>query len=189
VRLGHALAAAILAAGMLAGCSGDGSSDAQVLASKTPAAATGDDLAAHTPSDLRHPCEAVPARSVGRVLDQQVTARKVTSELAARTLTCRYEPDGPDRNPRFLEIQSTPDPTSLDSLVRLYVGVDRLQHHPVEVAGADDAEIILQPEDDLVTVFTKQGFVTHAVVLGLADLERGERVAVRLARRVVAANQ
>jgi hypothetical protein len=31
--------------------------------------------------------------------------------------------------------------------------------------------------------------VTHAVVLGLADLERGERVAVRLARRVVAANQ
>jgi hypothetical protein len=125
---------------------------------------------------------------VGRVLDEEVTARKVTSELAARTLTCRYVPDGQGRDPRLLEIQSTPDPTSLDSLVRLYVGVDRLQHHPVEVAGADEAAIILQPDDDLVTVFAKQGFVTHAVVLGLADLDRGERVAVRLASLVVAAN-
>ena len=178
-----------LAASILAACSGDESPDAELPVPRTSSVVPGDDLAAHTPTDLRHPCQAVPARSVSRVLDEKVTARKVTSELAARTLTCSYVPVEQDRVAPFLEIQSTPDPTPLDALVGLYLGVDRLQHHPVDVEGADDAEVILQPEDDLVTVFTKQGFVTHAVILGVADLARGERVVVSLARLVVAANR
>jgi hypothetical protein len=57
------------------------------------------------------------------------------------------------------------------------------------VEGADDAEVVLQPDDDLVTVFAKQGNVSHSVILGLDDLERGELIAVRLARLVVRANQ
>ena len=116
----------------------------------------------------------MPASTVGRLLGEKVTARKVTSELAARTLTCSYVPDEQDRDAPFLEVRSTPDPIPLDAMVGLYLGVDRLQHHPVEIDGADDAEVILQPDDDLVTVFAKQGFVTHTVILGVDDLGRGE---------------
>jgi hypothetical protein len=178
-----------LAAGMLAACSGEESPDVQRAAPRTSSVAPGDDLAAHTPTDLRHPCRAVPARAVGRVLDENVTSREVTSELAPRTLTCGYAPDQRDGKWPFLEIQSIPDPTPLAALVGLYLGVDRLQHHPVDVAGADDAEVILQPDDGLVTVFAKQGFVTHSVILVLDNLERGELIAVRLARLVVRGNR
>ena len=73
-------------------------------------------------------------------------------------------------------------------MLRLYLGVDRLPHHPVDITGADDAEVVLEPEDDLVTVFLKQGFVTHAVVLDVGDLERGERIGIRLAKLVLAGN-
>jgi hypothetical protein len=182
------LIALALSTCILAACSSGEVPRADDAAPETSSASPADDLAAHTPTDLRQPCQAVPARTVGRVLGEQVTARKVTSELAPRTLTCSYVPDRQDRDAPFLEIQSTPDPTPLTALVGLYLGVDRLQHHPVEIAGADDAEVVLQPEDDLVTVFSKQGFVTHAVILGVSDLERGERIVVRLARLVVAAN-
>jgi hypothetical protein len=66
------------------------------------------------------------------------------------------------------------------------MGRDRLPHHPVDITGADDAEVVLKPEDDLVTVFFKQGFVTHAVVLEVGDLERAERIGIRLAKLVLA---
>ena len=38
------------------------------------------------------------------------------------------------------------------------------------------------------TVFAKQGFVTHAVVLGVGDLERGERIASGWRSLVLAGN-
>ena len=179
----------VLAASILTACSADDSAGTDHPTPDVSSGAAGDDLAAHTPTDLRHPCRAVPARTAGRVLGARVTARKVTSDLAPRTLTCSYEPDSGDNGALFLEIQSAPDPTSLDALVRLYVGVDRLQHHPVQVEGADDAEVVLQPDDHLVTVFPNQGFVTHSVILRFDDLERGEPIAVRLARLVVRANR
>jgi len=174
-----------LAAGILAACSADESPRTDRPIPETSPATPGDDLAANTPTDLRHPCHAVPARTAGHVLGERVTARKTTSQLAPRTLTCSYVRAGQDRDAPFLEIQSTHDPTPLDALVGLYLGVDRLQHHPVEVDGADDAEVILQPDAGLVTVFAKQGFVLHSVILGLDDLERGKLFAVRLARLVV----
>ena len=183
------LLAVVLAAGILAACSGDESPDARPPVAEPSSAAPGDDLAAHTPTDLLHPCRAVPASTVGRLLEEKVTARRVKSQLAARTLTCSYVPDEQDRDGPFLEVRSVPDPVPLDATVGLYLGVDRLQHHPVEIDGADDAEVILQPDDDLVAVFAKQGFVTHTVLLGVDDLVRGEMVAVRLARLVVSQNR
>ena len=179
----------VLAAGILAGCWADDSTETGHPSPDSSSSAAEDDPAAHTPTDLRHPCQAVPARAAGRVLGDRVRARPVTSELAPRTLTCSYESDSRDSVASFLEIQSTPDPTSLDALVRLYVGVDRLPHHPVHVDGADEAEVVLQPDDQLVSVFAKQGFVTHSVILGIDDLEQGEPIALRLARLVVQANR
>ncbi len=183
------LLAVVLAAGILAGCTVDDPAETGRPTPDSSSSAAEDDLAAHTPNDLRHPCQVVPARTAGRVLGERVTARAVSSDLAPRTLTCRYVPDARDSGASFLEIQSTPDPTSLDALVRLYVGVDRLPHHPVQVDGADDAEVVLQPDGQLVSVFAKQGFVTHSVILGIDDLQRGEPIALRLARLVVRANR
>ncbi len=183
------LLAVVLVASILAACSGEESPNVEPPSPETSSAAPDDDLAAHTPTDLRHPCQAVPASTVGRLLGEKVTAHQVTSKLAARTLTCSYVPIEQQRDAPFLEVQSTPDPTPLDAWVGLYIGVDRLQHHPVEIDGADDAEVILQPDDDLVTVFVKQGFVTHSVILGVDDLGPGEMVAVRLARLVVSGNR
>ena len=127
-------------------------------------------------------------RTASKALGEKVTTHKVESELAARTLDCSYVPAEMDVDAPFLEIQSTPDPGTLDAMLRLYLGVDRLPHHPVDITGADDAEVVLEPEDDLVTVFFKQGFVTHAVVLDVGDLERAERIGIRLAKLVLAGN-
>ena len=52
----------------------------------------------------------------------------------------------------------------------------------------DRDEVVVGLEDDLVTVFVKQGFVTHAVVLDVGDLERAERIGIRLAKLVLAGN-
>ena len=52
----------------------------------------------------------------------------------------------------------------------------------------DGDQVVLEPEEDLVTVFFKQGFVTHAVVLAVGDLERAERIGIRLAKLVLAGN-
>ena len=142
----------------------------------------------HTPTNLQHPCDLVPGRTASEALGERVTTRKVESKLAVRTLDCSYVPAEMDVGAPFLEIQSTPDPGTLDAMLRLYLGVDRLPHHPVDIAGADDAEVVLEPENDLVTVFFKQGFVTHAVVVSVGDLERGERIGIRLAKLVLAGN-
>ena len=163
---------------VLTGCSGDSSSSAADQP-RPSSATTSDDTASHTPTDLQHPCDLVSGRTASRALGEKVTTKVVESKLAARTLDCSYVPAEQDVDAPFLAIQSTPDPVPLDAMIRLYIGVDRLPHHPVDVAGADDAEVILEPEDDLVTVFFKQGFVTHAVILGLGDLERAERIAAQ----------
>ena len=177
-----------LAALVLTGCSGDSSPAAVAGASGPTAVETTDDIGSHTPTDLQHPCDLVSGRTASKALGEKVTTRRVTSELAARTLDCSYVPAGMDLDTPSLEIRSTPDPGTLDAMLRLYLGVDRLPHHPVDLTGADDAEVVLEPEDDLVTVFVKQGFVTHAVVLDVGDLERAERIGIRLARLVLAGN-
>jgi hypothetical protein len=183
------LLALALAVAVLTGCSGDSSSPAAIAETSGPTAVeTTDELGSHTPTDLKHPCDLVPGRTAGEVLGEKVTTHKVKSELAARTLRCSYVPAEADVDAPFLEIRSTPDPVALDAMIRLYLGVDRLPHHPVDITGADDAEVVLEPEDDLVTVFFKQGFVTHAVVLDVGDLERAERIAIRLAKLVLAGN-
>jgi hypothetical protein len=130
----------------------------------------------------------VSGRTAGEALGEQVDAHRVTSKLAARTLDCSYAPAATQGDAPLLEIRSTPDPGTLDAMLRLYLGVDRLPHHPVDITGADDAEVVLDPEDDQVTVFLKQGFVTHAVVLDVGDLERAERIGIRLAKLVLAGN-
>ncbi len=181
------LLALALVAAVLSGCSGDSSSSSADQA--TPSSAeSSDDTASHTPADLQHPCDLVSGRTASKLLGEKVTTTVVESELAARTLDCSYVPAEMDVDAPFLEIQSTPDPVALDAMIRLYIGVDRLPHHPVDVAGADDAEVVLEPEDDLVTVFFKQGFVTHAVMISVGDLERAERIGLRLAELVVAGN-
>ena len=179
------LLALALAAVVLTGCSGGSSSPA---AAPEPAAATSDDIGSHTPTDLQHPCDLVSGRTASKALGEKVTTRTVESKLAVRTLDCSYVPAETGVGAPLLEIRSTPDPGTLDAMLRLYLGVDRLPHHPVDIAGADDAEVVLEPEDDLVTVFVKQGFVTHAVVLSVGDLERGERIGIRLAKVVLAGN-
>jgi hypothetical protein len=180
------LLALVLAAAVLAGCSGDTSSTAD--RAEPTIATTSDDTASHTPTDLQHPCDLVSGRTASKLLGERVTTKVVESKLAPRTLDCSFVPAEVDEDAPFLEIQSTPDPGALDAMIGLYIGADRLPHHPVDVAGADDAEVILQPEDDRVTVFVKQGFVTHAVMIGIGDLERAERIGLRLAELVVAGN-
>ncbi len=183
------LLALALAAAVLTGCSGDSSSPAALAGTSGPTAVeTTDDIGSHTPTDLRHPCDLVSARTATKALGEKVTTHKVESELAARTLDCSYVPAEMDVDAPSLEIRSTPDPVTLDAMLRLYLGVDRLPHHPLDLTGADDAEVVLEPEDDLVTIFFKQGFVTHAVVLDVGDLERAERIGIRLARLVLAGN-
>jgi hypothetical protein len=172
---------------ILTGCSGEESSSAS--SARTTASDSADSIAANTPTDLKHPCDAVPGPTASKVLDELVTTTKVESELAPRTLHCRYVPAEHDLTAPSLEIRSTPDVRPLAALVGLYLGVDRLPHHPVDVRGADDAEAVLAPEDALVTIFAKQGFVTHTVVLGLEDADRAERIAVKLAGLVVAENR
>ena len=155
------LLALALAAAVLTGCSGGSSSPAALARGpgRRPPRPR-DDIGSHTPTDLQHPCDLVSARTASKALGEKVTAHRVTSELAARTLDCSYVPAEMDVDAPSLEIRSTPDPVTLDAMLRLYLGVDRLPHHPVDITGADDAEVVLEPEDDLVTVFVKQGFVT-----------------------------
>ena len=182
------LLALALAAAVLTGCSGGSSSPAARPGAEPTSAETTDDIGSHTPTDLQHPCDLVSARTASKALGEKVTAHRVTSKLAARTLDCSYAPAGTEGDAPLLEIRSTPDPGTLDAMLRLYLGVDRLPHHPVDISGADDAEGVLDPGDDLVTVFLKQGFVTHAVVLDIGDPERAERVGIRLAKLVLAGN-
>jgi hypothetical protein len=186
------LLALALTAVVLTGCSGDASAPAPLAGTSEPAAvettATSEDIGSHTPTDLQHPGDLVPGRTASEALGEKVTTRRVESELAARTLDCGYVPARMDVDAPFLEIRSTPDPVSLDAMLRLYLGADRLPHHPLDLTGADGAEVVLEPEDDLVTIFFKQGFVTHAVVLDVGDLERAERIGIRLARLVLAGN-
>jgi hypothetical protein len=183
------LLALALAAVVLTGCSGDNSAPAALPGTSEPTAVqTSEDVGSHTPTDLQHPCVLVTGRTASEALGQRVTMRRVESELTARTLDCSYVPAEREVGAPFLEIRSTPDPGSLEAMLRLYLGVDRLPHHPVGLAGADDAEVVLEPEDDLVTVFAKQGFVTHAVVVSVGDLERGERIGIKLAKLVLAGN-
>ena len=183
------LLALALAALVLTGCSGDSSSPGALAGTSGPTAVeTTDDIGSHTPTDLQHPCDLVSGLTASKALGEKVTTHKVKSKLAARTLDCSYVPAEMDADAPSLEIRSTPDPVTLDAMLRLYLGVDRLPHHPVDITGADDAEVVLEPEDDLVTVFFKQGFVTHAVVLDVGDLERGERIGIRLAKLVLAGN-
>lgn len=183
------LLALALAAAVLTGCSSGSSSPAALTGTSGPSSVeTPDDIGSHTPTDLQHPCDLVPGRTASRALSEKVTAHRVESKLAARTLDCSYVPAEMDMDAPFLEIRSTPDPVTLDAKLRLYLGVDRLPHHPVDITGADDAVVVLEPEDDLVTVFVKQGFVTHAVVLDVGDLGRAERIGIRLAMLVLAGN-
>ncbi len=161
---------------LLVGCSGTDSSTAPAAP-----AATGDSFASHTPADLRHPCAVVPARVVSRVLGRPVTDRRIPHPTNARRLECRYGPE--------VDLVSAPDVRSLGTIVGLYIGVDRLAHHPVDVPGTDDAAVILNPGDrPSVTLFAQQGFVIHTVVVHRGDLGRAERLAVRLAGLVVAGN-
>jgi hypothetical protein len=183
------LLALALAAAVLTGCSGGSSSPAALAGTSGPTAVeTTDDIGSHTPTDLQHPCDLVPARTASKALGEKVSTHQVHSELAARTLDCSYVPSEMDVDAPSLEIRSTPDPVTLDAMLRLYLGVDRLPHHPLDLTGADDAVVVLEPEDDLVTIFFKQGFVTHAVVLDVGDLERAERIGIRLATLVLAGN-
>jgi hypothetical protein len=171
---GSGLLAAVL---LFSGCGGDDSSSPAAV----PTTGTTDPAASHTPADLRHPCAVLPARVAVRVLGRRVTARRVPHPANVRRLECRYGPS--------LDIVSAPDVRSIGTIVGLYVGVDRLAHHPVEVPGADDAVVILNSGDrPSVTLFAQQGFVVHTVVVHAADPGRAERVAVRLAGLVVAGN-
>jgi hypothetical protein len=171
---GSGLLAALL---LFSGCGGDDSSSPAAV----PTTGTTDPAASHTPADLRHPCAVVPARVAVRVLGRRVTARRVAHPANVRRLECRYGSS--------LDIVSAPDVRSIGTIVGLYVGVDRLAHHPVEVPGADDAVVILNSGDrPSVTLFAQQGFVVHTVVVHAADPGRAERVAVRLAALVVAGN-
>ena len=166
---------------LLSGCSGDDSSSPSPASAAPSTTGTSDSAASHTPADLRHPCAVVPAREATRELGRPVTARRVAHPANVRRLECRYGPS--------LDIVSAPDIRSVGTIVGLYVGVDRLAHHPVEVAGADDAVVILNPGNrPSVTLFVQQGFVVHTVVIHAADPGRAERLAVRLAGLVVAGN-
>ena len=174
-----------LVAMAVAGCSDEESSAPHALPPVSPG--TESSLAAHTPSELRHPCRIVTAADAGNLLGVRVRAERADDPQTARTLDCRYVAS--QQSAPVLEIRSHPDTNPVGALVRLYVGVDRLRHHPVDVPGSDGAEAVLQPEDELLTMFVKQGFVTHTVVVRLADLDRGERVAAAVAAAVVDGNR
>jgi len=167
---------------LFSGCSGgDGSSSPSGAPATPSTTGTTDSAASHTPADLRHPCAVVPARVADRVLGSRVSPRRVAHPANVRRLECRYGPS--------LDIVSAPDVRSVGTIVGLYVGVDRLAHHPVEVPGADDAVVIINLGDrPSVTLYVQQGFVVHTVVVHAADPGRAERVAVRLAGLVVAGN-
>jgi hypothetical protein len=168
------------------GCSGE---DAPPRSGEAIASAPADSLAAHTPGELRHPCDLVPGRAASEVLGFTVEARKVRDKLAPRAMECGYGRRG---GSPVAEVRSGPDPTPVDALVRLYIGTDRLRHHPVDVPHADGAAAIVDPGPaaaPAVTVFAKQGFVTHTVVVRLPDEEDAERAAVELAGLVVAGNR
>ena len=164
---------------LLSGCTGDASSGPSGPSGEPVPTAT-ESHAAHTPAQLRHPCAVLPARAAGRALGRPVEPRRVPNPTNVRRLECRYGPS--------LDIVSAPEVRSLGTIVGLYVGVDRLPRHPVDVPGADDAVLVDNPGDrPSVTLFVQQGFVLHTVVVQ-APLERAERVAVRLAGLVVAGN-
>jgi hypothetical protein len=143
-----------------------------------------------TPDPLRHPCAVVTSKVATRLLGVTVTAKRIEDPMAGRSLDCGYTPATPDAGTPFLEIVSTPDPTPIARLVGLYLGVDRLPHHPTDVTGADDAEVIVDPDPTApgITVFVKQGFVTHTIVLGLDDVALAERIALQAAAIVVRGN-
>ena len=182
VPVASLVAVLVVVLAALAACSGDASSDAGPPA--TPASTIDDSVASHTPQELRQPCALVPAALASSVLGTPVEARRVKGS-SSRTLGCTYLRTPGDDGSALLEIRSGPDPTGLDALVGLYLGVDRLRHHPVEVPGADDAEAIFEPELGRVVLFVKQGFVTHSVAVSVGGPDRAERIAVRLAARVV----
>jgi hypothetical protein len=118
-----------------------------------------------------------------------VRTQRVEDQMTGRSLDCSYLPAKQTPDAPFLELLTAPDPTPLDAIVGLYLGVDRLRHHPVDVAGASDAEVIFAPDvATSVTLFAKQGFVTHTVVIGIDDEDRAERLAVEAATLLVAGN-
>ena len=80
------LLALALAAAVLTGCSGGSSSPAARPGAEPTSVETTDDIGSHTPTDLQHPCDLVSARTASKALGEKVTAHRVTSKLAARTL-------------------------------------------------------------------------------------------------------
>jgi hypothetical protein len=171
-----------------AGCTGSDSKPARPAPS---ASVTTNALAEHTPDKLRHPCDIVDGRAASRVLQRKVTAHRMHNKLMARALDCSYVVGRGDGTPA-LELRSTPDPTPLLALVGLYVGTDRLRHHPVDVPHADAAVVIIEPgqrSTPTVTLFAKQGFTTHTVVVRLLSEANAERAAIELASLVVAGNR
>jgi hypothetical protein len=123
----------------------------------------------------------VPADVAGRALGVAVRARRVRDPRAARKLECRYGD--------ALEVTSYPDVRSLPAVLGLYLGADRLPHHPVDVPGADAAELVVDTASGSVTLLAKQGFVTHLVSVHLPDEVRAERAAVSVATCLVAGNR
>ncbi len=165
----------VLATLLLTGCTGEASS------TPVPAPATsGDSLGSHTPTRLRHPCAVVPAGVASRALGLVVRAHRVHDPSAARKVECRYGD--------ALDVSSYPDVRSLPAVLGLYLGADRLPHHPVDVPGADAAEVVVDT-DGSVVLLAKQGFVTHLVSVRLPEEQPAERAAISVATRLVAGNQ
>jgi hypothetical protein len=137
------------------------------------------------PARPPHPCDVVPAEVATDLLGTPVTTKRIDGELVPDVQNCSYVPTDQSPGAPFLELMSTPDGTSVDDLVRL-TGED-LEHHPVDVPGADEAEAMLDPEiAPTVTVFATLDGVVHTVVLGLDDVEEAERIAVEAAGLLVA---
>jgi hypothetical protein len=150
----------------LAACSGDGD----------------DDGAAKPPP---HPCDVVPAAVASDLLGTPVTTKRIDGELVPNVQNCSYVPTEQSPGAPFLELMSTPDDTSVDDLVRL-TG-EELEHHRVDVPGADEAEAMVDPEvAPTVTVFATLDGVVHTVVIGLEDAGEAERIAVEAAGLLVA---
>jgi len=171
----------------LTGCDDAGSSTAATV--PTPPTEPDDESAVATPTDLVHPCDVVTGKVASKLLGARVTAARVEDTMTGRSLDCSYVPAKQTPGAPFLELLTAPDPTPLNAIVGLYLGVDRLRHHPVDVPGASDAEAIFDPDvATSVTVFAKQGFVTHTVVIGIDDVDRAERLAVQAATLLVAGN-
>ena len=171
----------------LTGCDDAGSSTAATV--PTPPTEPDDESAVATPTDLVHPCDVVTGKVASKLLGARVTATRVEDTMTGRSLDCSYVPAKQTPGAPFLELLTAPDPTPLNAIVGLYLGVDRLRHHPVDVPGASDAEAIFDPDvATSVTVFAKQGFVTHTVVIGIDDVDRAERLAVQAATLLVAGN-